>query len=616
MLQGTKILTTAGAFLACFLLVSQLPAAITAQQRDQAKAIQAKLASAARLIRTKLPEAEKLALEAQAAYAQLAASGQGADFDRALRPITSRLNILRRSLKRRGVELPDVPKPDDKPAAGAVSFTKQIAPILTARCRNCHINSMRGKFSMQTFANLMNGVDGAAVVTPRRGKDSRIIEVLRDGDMPKGGNRLPREQVALISAWIDQGARFDGDSPTAAIAAAAPAGTQKGPRLQVVKATGKEGSKFSRDIAPILVARCINCHGGQRPAERLSMTTFEAMLRGSRNNVIITPGKPAESLIIQKLKGTADGAQMPQRQPPLSTEEIAKFEKWIAEGAKFDGPDPGMQTSMVARIYAVTQMSHEELAAERVEMANNNWRLANPDDAPAKVETKSFLLMGNVGEDELNLVGKVAEEQQARIRAMLKAPPSDNFIKGRVTLYVFRRRFDYSEYAQMVEKREIPSSWRGHWRYNIVDAYACIYPPQSEDDDGSLECLVAEQLAGAYLQTLGEMPGWFAQGAAWEIASRIDSKDVRTIKRNDKIQAALAQMSAADDFLTGKTSADTAAVLNYSFVKFLMSSSTRYRALLAQVQKGTEFDKAFKQVYGDREKVALAWARAASKKKR
>ncbi len=167
-------------------------------------------------------------------------------------------------------------------------------------------------------------------------------------------------------------------------------------------------------------------------------------------------------------------------------------------------------------------------------------------------------------------------------------------MKGRVTLFVFGRRFDYSEYGQMVEQREIPREWLGHFKYTVVDAYACIVPPQSKEE-GSLEGLVAEQLAGVYVESLGSaVPAWFSQGTAWAVASNMGGKDARVMAWNDRIVESLAKMKKPDDFLTGQLSASDASVLNYSFAKYLMTRGG-HRGLLNSLRTGMDFQSGFRQ---------------------
>jgi mono/diheme cytochrome c family protein len=591
-------------------------AAITKEQQQQATEIEGKLTEAGKLlVKNQNDEAAKLVIEAQNDIAELAAGGKGTDFDKLLAKLKANLNVRRRVLESKGVKLPAAPELSKKkgPAAAQVSFTKQIVPILLTNCRNCHVNRASGMFSMASYASLMNGKGGASVIEKGDAKKSPLIEVLEKGEMPQNGRKLPDEQIALISTWINQGARFDGENANAPIAAGQPAA--KGPKLEVTKASGRESIKFSRDIAPVLVAQCVDCHGGQQPRAQLGMDTFARLLRGSQNGVILTPGKPDDSMIVKKLKGTGGGQRMPAGRPPLSNDVIAKFEKWIAEGAKFDGPSPDTETEMVAKIYAVSQMSHAELTKERISMATANWKLANPEDKPTQHETTNFLLVGNVGQDRLKEIGEAAEKIQGRIAAIFGATAGQPLIKGRLTLFVFNKRFDYSEYRQMVEKRSTPSDWSGHWRYTIVDAYACIHPPET-DRDGTLEALLAEQLAGAYVETLGAVPSWFAQGTAWEVAARLGKKDPRVAQWNDRLPEVLSQMTKGDDFLTGKLSAGDAAVANYAFVKSLMSKQAPYRAVLSAVKKGTEFKQAFVSVYrAEPNQIAEQWARTAVRKK-
>ena len=95
----------------------------------------------------------------------------------------------------------------DQPAA--VDFTRDIQPILESRCFGCH---------GPTAASNAMRLDVRAVVTPGNSEQSLIVRRLLGLDglsrMPKGGEPLPSAEIALIRAWIDQGARWParGDS--------------------------------------------------------------------------------------------------------------------------------------------------------------------------------------------------------------------------------------------------------------------------------------------------------------------------------------------------------------------------------------------------------------------
>jgi mono/diheme cytochrome c family protein len=591
---------------------SSLLAAPTAEQQAKATAADEALKAAGKLlIAKKYEDALPLVVEAQKAIAELLAGNE--DAKKLAAPLERRLESTRRLLEKH-VTLPPFEKPGAKPAGGTpaadgISFTKQVAPIFVARCNNCHVQGMRGNLSLATYNNVMKGNNDGKVVQPGKADGSRLIEVLASGDMPRGGGRLTNEQIETIAKWIDQGAKFDGTDANAAISASVPAAPQR-PALQVVQASGNETIRFSRDIAPVLASQCIDCHDNDRPEARLGLDTFARLLAGSENGPILTPGKPAESELIRRLKG--DGRErMPRRRPALPPETIAKFEKWIAEGAKFDWSNANENTDMVARIYKASVMSHDELAAERSGIAAKNWTLANPDDKPDRHETQNFILLGNVGEDYLAEIGKLAEAQQGKVARILRAPSTGPLVKGRVTLFVFKKRYDYSEFGKMVEKRDLPPNWHGHWKYTIVDAYAAMAAPTS--DESSMAGIVAEQLAGVYLESLGKMPHWFAQGSAWAVGAAAEPKDPRGRQWDDSVPRILAQCSKPDDFLNNALPPADTAVLNYSFCKFLMSNAKSYTALLNELKSKKDFDQALATAYrADARQLAAAWASKAA----
>jgi len=343
------------------------------------------------------------------------------------------------------------------------------------------------------------------------------------------------------------------------------------------------------------------------------MMTFTKMLQGSENGSVVAPGKPDESQLIKKLKGTGGGERMPRGKPPLADDVIAKFEKWIAEGAKFDAPDANQPLPEVVAIVQAKNATHEELSKIRAGLAAKNWRTFLPDAEPNKYETENFLLYGNVGPETLTDVGRVAEEQLVKLRPMLKMP-SGPFVKGRMTLYVFDSRVDYSEVGNVLEHRQIPQEWRGHWRFSIVDAYGCVVPPKA--GESGLGPLVAQQIAGVFIASQGKMPRWFSEGSARAIAARLDPKDARVHNWEAQLAEAISESEKPDDFLTGKLNPELSDVLSYSFVKSLMGSGAKYQAVLAGLHSGAPFDQAFAKAFGTTpNQIAMNWSpRAISKR--
>jgi hypothetical protein len=115
---------------------------------------------------------------------------------------------------------------DAAPAAGdaklppastktGVTFDTDIKPIFTASCGKCHGDTKpRGGIVLTTLeGTLKGGTDGTILTVGDSTKGSLVNAVAHIGDpgsfMPKGKGaaKLTDDQIGLIRAWIDQGAK-------------------------------------------------------------------------------------------------------------------------------------------------------------------------------------------------------------------------------------------------------------------------------------------------------------------------------------------------------------------------------------------------------------------------
>ncbi len=607
-----------------WVITGSFAAAATPAQVRAAKELNIQIRKAGALYSNGKYEDSAAVVEAvQAKLGELAKEADAA-LMRLLEPTHNRVVRAHALLELEGIELPAIvplekakptPMPGGTPAGG-VSFVKQVAPLLVAKCGNCHVNNARGQFSMVNFTALMKGSSAGVVVFPGDASGSRLIEVIESGDMPRGGGKLTAAEFKTLQDWIVQGAKYDGDDPQVGLNTLAPdAAGGAGPMLAVTKSTGKETVSFAGDIAQILASNCNGCHvNAQRVRGGLNMSNFQGLLRGGDSGPVLAPGKPAASLLIQRIKGENGEPRMPMGRTPLADDVIAKIEKWVAEGATFDGPDPEQNVVRVAALAKAQASTHEELSEARAELADQNWRLGMPGFDANSVKTTNFLLVGSMGEAALQEYGEVAEQVAPRIASMVGAPSDKALIKGRMTLFFFAQRYDYSEFGQMVEKRELPKDWRGHWVYDIVDAYGAMIPPRT--DEYSLESLLSEQLAATYVASLSDTPEWYADGVGRVVASRVAPKDERVVAWNNDISGVLASLAKPDSFLSGKLPPKDAAIAGYSYVRFLMKDSKRTAALLDALRAGEKFEKAFSAVYGGSPaQVTQIWARTARRRR-
>jgi mono/diheme cytochrome c family protein len=109
-----------------------------------------------------------------------------------------------------------------------------------------------------------------------------------------------------------------------------------------VFAAENEGDKvsFSRDLAPVFLKNCVTCHGPEKVKGDYRLDTFKVLMTpGSSKEAPVVPGKPADSKLYQLITAKDPDDRMPQKAEPLSREQVGLIEKWIAQGASFDGAD-------------------------------------------------------------------------------------------------------------------------------------------------------------------------------------------------------------------------------------------------------------------------------------
>lgn len=105
---------------------------------------------------------------------------------------------------------------------------------------------------------------------------------------------------------------------------------------------------FKNDVQPIFNSQCVFCHvtGAENAGLNLGRREAHASLMASSSEAPmprVTPGDPAKSYLVYKLRGTqleagGSGNAMPMYDPPkpFPAEQLELIERWIREGAKRD----------------------------------------------------------------------------------------------------------------------------------------------------------------------------------------------------------------------------------------------------------------------------------------
>jgi hypothetical protein len=147
--------------------------------------------------------------------------------------------------------------------------------------------------------------------------------------------------------------------------------------------------RFETEVLPLLTARCLKCHGGDRPKAGLDLRTRAGMLRGGETGPALVPGSASKSLLFEMVhKG-----EMPPRPGKLTAAEVALLRSWIDGGALAVRRDPAeVETKVTARDRQF--WAFRKPVRPAVPVARAHERVRTPIDAfvLAKLEARGLTL--------------------------------------------------------------------------------------------------------------------------------------------------------------------------------------------------------------------------------
>lgn len=100
-----------------------------------------------------------------------------------------------------------------------------------------------------------------------------------------------------------------------------------------------EWDVFAHVVTPILQTRCNDCHQARRFKGGLVLDSWAALQRGGKGGVVVVPGQPDKSPLLQRVMLPFPHYQHmpPRRHPQPTPEEMALLRRWIALGAPAQG---------------------------------------------------------------------------------------------------------------------------------------------------------------------------------------------------------------------------------------------------------------------------------------
>lgn len=489
-----------------------------------------------------------------------------------------------------------------------ISFSKDIAPWMVEQCSRCHISAERGGFSLATFTALLKGSKGGVVLFPGDPVGSRLVESVETGDMPRSGNKVSPENLAKLKQWVKEGAKYDGPSPDVPIASlitGKPSGTSTPSKMEPPKInapTGKETVSFASDVAPILIANCNGCHyNATRVSGGLQFNMFSQIVKGGDNGNIIVPGKPDESLIIRKLRGM-EGARMPMGRPELPEAQIQLVATWIKEGATFDGQNKDAKLDQVVGKAFAASATHSELMAKRMQRTREKWKIASPKGEADEVIDQQFHVIGNIGEENAKALLAQANTAANQVRKMFNVPGKEPLIRGGITIFALKHRYDYSEFGKMIESRALPSEWSSHWRSEVLDSYVAIVYDKAESKINETSLL--QQLTSLWMSSHEGVPHWFADGAGRQaLAITVGAKDARVQPWLKRMPESMEQMKNLKSLLDGSMNDEASAIIGFGVIRTMYEAKmkTKYETTVRLLASGMTFEQATAKTIGSME---------------
>lgn len=384
--------------------------------------------------------------------------------------------------------------------------------------------------------------------------------------------------------------------------------------------------QFSTELADILADRCMRCHGGDRPRRGLRIDSYANLMRGSEDGEVIQRGDGANSLMIRKMKGEADGDRMPPNSNPLSDEVIAKFASWINAGAKFDGKDASLPLGRLAAASRLSQMSEAELGDEAVRQANQKWSLAFSGETPEMKRSEQFLVVSRKMTPELEEFAERADEEFETVAKLLGLPKTK--LRSPLPVFFLPKRYDFAEFIQMVEKRDAASSTpTRYWREDESIGYLVVGPklsgtPTSKKskskkkspiiEDAELQSFITSMLLNRW-----GAPKWYADGLGSLAYEKAYRKSALVAAWKKQAPKTLHIVRNAREIFDAKMPTNDSIAATWAWAKYLARDSKRMNRLHLAISKGNAFERSFAGIYGKTpEELCDAWLKWMRPKKK
>lgn len=213
---------------------------------------------------------------------------------------------------------------------------------------------------------------------------------------------------------------------------------------------------FEKQVRPLLVAKCLECHGDEEPEGDLKLTSRNSMLKGGRTGPAVVVHKSRESLLVKAILQTSRPKMPPDEK--LSDSEIAILTKWVDSGLVW--PDaakvgPSRQ-EMVITEQDRQHWSYRQLVNVPPAKVRNTAWVRNPIDQFLLAKLEEAALTPSVAADRRTLLRRAYYD-------LIGLPPSWDDVQAFIndpaeTPVAFAKVVD-----QLLDSPRYGERWARHW---------------------------------------------------------------------------------------------------------------------------------------------------------
>lgn len=262
---------------------------------------------------------------------------------------------------------------------------------------------------------------------------------------------------------------------------------------------------FEKNIRPVLVESCYQCHGEKKQRGGLRVDSLAALQTGGDRGPALVPGKPEESLLLRALSHATELKMPPKSKLPL--QQIADLTQWVRMGAPWPGSTGAAAVAVRRGEFQLTAQDRAHWSFQPVRrpevptVADAAWA-ANPIDRFLLHRLEQTGLRPNSPAEKHELIRRL-------YYSLTGLPPTP------LELEAFLADSSPGAYETMVERLlaspQYGEKWGRHWldlvRFAETNSYERDGPKpnawryrdyviRSFNDDKPYDRFIREQLAG------------------------------------------------------------------------------------------------------------------------